>query len=119
MKLNCFFIVWIMVFTHLKARRDISITSEMREHFESNQTLGCEQITRKTSKVFPRKNKRFEESKMNKINKETQLDSTIALQENVLKMFEIKCDHNEQYSRRSYLCIHGIEFNLIENDNNF
>ena len=42
MKLNCFFIVWIMAFTHLKTRKDISSTNEMREHFESNETLGYE-----------------------------------------------------------------------------
>ena len=91
----------------------------MCEHFESNETLGYEQIARKTSTVFPRKNKRLKESKMNKINKKTELDSTIALQQNVLKMLEIKCDDNEQYSRRSYLCIYGIEFNLSENDGNY
>ena len=56
---------------------------------------------------------------MNKINKKNQLDSTIALQQNVVKMLEIKCDDNEQYSRRSYLCIYGIEFHLSENDDNY
>ena len=38
------------------------------------------------------------------------VESKIHLQENVFKKLEIMSDNNEQYSHRSCLCIHGIEF---------
>ena len=37
------------------------------------------------------------------------LESIIIIHENTIHQLLIKCDDNEQYSRRSYLRIHGVE----------
>ena len=38
------------------------------------------------------------------------LESSIVLKENVIRKLTTKCDDNEQYSRRSCLRIHGVEY---------
>ena len=39
------------------------------------------------------------------------MESKLAIKQNVIDNLEIKCDDNEQYSRRSCLRVHGLEFN--------
>ena len=46
------------------------------------------------------------EKQANRINK---LEGQIALQKNMSDQLEIKCENNEQYSRRTSIRIHGIE----------
>ena len=58
--------------------------------------------------------KRFEEKLDEQNAKIIELQSKIAIQDNALQRLEIKCDDNEQYSRRSCIRIHGVQYN--END---
>ena len=60
--------------------------------------------------------KRFEEKLDEQNAKIIELQFEIAIQNNALQKLEIKCDGNEQHSRRSCIRIHGVEFN--ENDIN-
>ena len=54
-------------------------------------------------------------NKKNKKNKKIKLlESTTSLHQNALEQLELTCDDNQQYSRRSCLRIHGIEFNSNE-----
>ena len=46
------------------------------------------------------------EKQANRIN---ELEGQIALHKNMSDQLEIKCDNNEQYSRRTSIRIHGIE----------
>ena len=55
--------------------------------------------------------KRFEEKLDEHNAKIIELQSKIAMQDNALQRFEIKCDDNEQYSRSSYIRIHGVQYN--------
>ena len=58
--------------------------------------------------------KRFEEKLGEQNAKIIQLQSKIPIQNNALQQLEIKCDNNDQYSRGSCICVHGIQYN--END---
>ena len=60
--------------------------------------------------------KRFEEKLDEQKAKIKELQSEIAIQDKALQKLEIKCDDNEQYSLRSCIRIHGVEYN--ENDIN-
>ena len=59
--------------------------------------------------------KRFEEKLDEQNAKIIELQSKIAIQDNALQRLEIKCDDNEQCSRRSCILIHAVQYN--ENDN--
>ena len=91
----------------------MSITSELRDYFESlmeplvtneklEQVLKSFQdgLMKKIEDKFKEQNTRIEE-----------LESKLAIKQNVIDNLEIKCDDNEQYSRRSCLRVHGLEFN--------
>ena len=58
--------------------------------------------------------KRFDEKLDEQNAKITELQSKISIQDNALQRLEIKCDDNEQYSRRSCIRIHSVQYN--END---
>ena len=58
--------------------------------------------------------KRFEEKLDEQNAKIIELQSKAAIQYNALQMLEIKCDGNDQNSRRSCIRIHGVQYN--END---
>ena len=58
--------------------------------------------------------KRFEEKLDEQNAKIIELQSKIAIQDNGLQRLEIKCDNNEQYSRRSCIRTNGVQYN--END---
>ena len=58
--------------------------------------------------------KRFEEKLDEQNAKIIQLQSKIPIQNNALQQLEIKYDNNDQYSRGSCICVHGIQYN--END---
>ena len=91
----------------------MSIASELRDYFESlmeplvtneklEQVLKSFQdgLMKKIEGKFKDQNTRIEE-----------LESKLAKKQNVIDNLEIKCDDNEQYSRRSCLRVHGLEFN--------
>ena len=91
--------------------KDVSITSEMREYFENlikppitNETLEQQLksfqdgLMKKIEDKFKELNDRIEE-----------LESKLAMKQNITDHLEIKCDDNEQYSRWSCLRIHGLD----------
>ena len=45
-----------------------------------------------------------------------ELESKLAIKQNIIDHLEIKCDDNEQYSRRSCLRIHGLDFSSDEDE---
>ena len=91
-----------MVFTRSQLK-NMSITSEMREYFENlmkplvtNETLEQQLkffqdgLMKKIEDKFKEQNDRIEE-----------LESKLAMKQNIIDHLEIKCDENEQYSQRS------------------
>ena len=44
------------------------------------------------------------------------MESKLAMKQNIIDHLEIKCDDNEQYSRRSCLRIHGLDFSSDEDE---
>ena len=68
--------------------------------------------------------KSFQDSLMKKIEDKfneqntriEELESKLAIKQNIIDTLEIKCDDNEQYSRRSCLRVHGIDFSSDENE---
>ena len=103
-----------MVFTRSQLK-NMSITSEMREYFENlmkplvtNETLEQlksfqDELMKKIEDKFKEQNDRIEE-----------LESKLAMKQNIIDHLEIKCDDNEQYSQRSCLRIHGLDFSRNE-----
>ena len=91
---------------------NMSITAEVREYFDN---LIKSLVTNKSLEELLYKLKeetisKFE-SKLREQNLKIQeLESKIHSQENAFKKLEIISDDNKQYSRRSCLRIHGIEF---------
>ena len=89
----------------------------MREYFENlmkplvtNETLEQlksfqDELMKKIEDKFKEQNDRIEE-----------LESKLAMKQNIIDHLEIKCDDNEQYSRRSCLRIHGLDFSSDEDE---
>ena len=90
---------------------NISITAEVREYFNNlirplvtNKSL--EELYKFKEEIISK----FEDKLREQNLKIQELESKIHSQENAFKEFERISDDNEQYSRRSCLRIHGIEF---------
>ena len=60
---------------------------------------------------------RFEEKFTAQNQKIVDLEEKIALQEKKIENLSIKCDDNEQYSRRYCLWMHGLKFDENESQN--
>ena len=60
--------------------------------------------------------KKFDEKISEQNAKIEKLESIITIHENTIDQLLIKCDDNEQYSRRSYLRIHGVEVKENEDE---
>ena len=60
--------------------------------------------------------KKFDEKISEQNAKIEKLESIITIHENTIDQLLIKCDDNEQYSRRSCLRIHGVEVNENEDE---
>ena len=60
---------------------------------------------------------RFEEKCIAQNQKIVDLEEKIALQEKKIENLSIKCDDNEQYSRRYCLWMHGLKFDENESQN--
>ena len=81
----------------------MSITSKIREYFEN---LMKQFVTNET---LEQQLKSFQDGLMKKIedkfkkqnDKIEELESKLAVKQNIIDHLEIKCDDNEQYSRRS------------------
>ena len=105
-----------MVFTSSQLK-NMSITSEMREYFENlmkplvtNETLEQlksfqDELMKKIEDKFKEQNDRIEE-----------LESKLAMKQNIIDHLEIKCNDNEQYSRIFCLRIHGLDFSTDEDE---
>ena len=104
----------MVITTRSKSKFTMSIAAEVRDYFESLiKPLVTNESLEKLLGAFQEKIvKRFEE-KLDEQNAKM-LQSKIAIQDNALQRLEIKCDDNEQYSRRSCIRIHGVQYN--END---
>ena len=98
--------------------KTLSITSEMRDYFENlmkplvtndklEQLLKSFQdgLMKKIEDKFNEQNTRIEE-----------LESKLAIKQNIFDTLEIKCDDNEQYSRRSCLRVRGLDFSCDEDE---
>ena len=98
--------------------KSMSITSEMHDYFENlmkplvtndklEQLLKSFQdgLMKKIEDKFNEQNTRIEE-----------LESKLAIKQNIIDNLEIKCDDNEQYSRRSCLRVHGLNFSSDEDE---
>ena len=90
----------------------MSITAEVHEYFDS---LIKPLVTNKSLEELLDKFKegiisKFEDKLREQNLKIQELESKIHSQENAFKKLERISDDNEQYSRRSCLRIHGIEF---------
>ena len=55
--------------------------------------------------------KRFEHKIKEQNTKIEELESKSAMKQTAIDNLEIKCDDNEQYSQRSCIRIHGLDFN--------
>ena len=104
----------MLITTCSESKFTMSIAGEVRDYFESLiKPLATNESLEKPLGAFQEKIvKRFEE-KLDEQNAKM-LQSKIAIQDNALQRLEIKCDDNEQYSRRSCIRIHGVQYN--END---
>ena len=91
----------------------MSIAAEVRDYFGSLiKALVTSKSLEKLLGAFQEKiKKRFEEKLDEQNGKIIELQSEIAIQDNALQRFETKCDDNEQYSRRSCIRIHGVQYN--------
>ena len=98
--------------------KSMSITSEMCDYFENlmkplvtndklEQLLKSFQdgLMKKIEDKFNEQNTRIEE-----------LESKLAIKQNIIDNLEIKCDDSEQYSRRSCLRVHGLDFSSDEDE---
>ena len=98
--------------------KSMSITSEMRDYFENlmkplvtndkfEQLLKSLQdgLMKKIEDKFNEQNTRIEE-----------LESKLAIKQNIVGNLEINCDDNEHYSRRSCLRVHGLDFSSDEDE---
>ena len=92
------------------------IAAEVRDYFESLiKPLVTNESLEKHLGGFQEKIVKRSEEKLDEQNaKIMELQSKVAIQDNALQSLEVKCDDNEQYSRRSCIRIHGVQCN--END---
>ena len=91
---------------------NLSIAVEVREYFSSliKPLVTNKSLERRLYKFKEEIISKFEDKLREQNLKIQELESKIHSQENTFKKLEITSDDNEQYSRRSCLRIHGIEF---------
>ena len=107
----------MVIVTHSYVRsEEMSVSQELRDYFSeliqplaTNECL--EQMFQKLKEKIVTK---FEERFIEQNRKIDELEEQVLFQENTINRVLIKCDDNEQYSRRNCLRIHGIEFKKNE-----
>ena len=99
--------------TRSKSKFAMSIAAEVCDYFESlKKPLVRIESPEKLLGAFQKKIVKIFEEKLDEQNaKIIEPRSKIAIQDNALRRLEIKCDDNEQYSRRSCIRIHGVQCN--------
>ena len=98
--------------------KSMSITSGMRDYFENlMKPLVTNDKLEQLLKSFQDGLMKKIEDKFNEKNTRTEeLESKLAIKQNIIDTLEIKCDDNEQYSRRSCLRVHGLDFSCDEDE---
>ena len=98
--------------------KSMSITSEMRDYFENLMkplvTNGkLEQLLKSFQDGLMKKiEDKFNEQKT----RIEELESNLAIKQNIIDNLAIKCVDNEQYSQRSCLRVHGLDFGSDEDE---
>ena len=89
----------------------MSVSQEIRDYFsELVKPLASNEVLEDMFKKFKGEIISKFEVKFDEQNRKIdELEGKIAIQANTIDQLIIKCDDNEQYSRSSYLRIHGIE----------
>ena len=95
-----------------------SMSSEMSDYFEIlMKPLVTNDKLEQLLKSFQDSLMKKIEDKVNEQNTRIEeLESKLAIKQNIIDTLEIKCDDNEQYSRRSCLRVHGLDFSSDENE---
>ena len=98
--------------------KSMSITSEMRDYFENlMKPLVTNDKLEQLLKSFHNGLMKKIEDKFNEQNTRIEeLESKLAIKQNIIDNLEIKCDDNEQYSRRSCFRVHGLDFSSDEDE---
>ena len=101
-----------------KEEKMTTVTQELKCYFEkiieplvTNNSL--EELFNKLKNEIMKK---FDEKILEQNAKIEKLESIITIHENTIDQLLVKCDDNEQYSRRSCLCIHGVEVKENEDE---
>lgn len=99
---------------------NMSITTEMQEYFSNliKPLATNEEILKMLENFKVEVVEKFEERLNKQEEKIAELESTLALRDNVIEKLTVACDDNEQYSRRSCLRINGIQRENGREDNN-
>ena len=110
-----------MVVTRPSAKTaNMSVSQEICEYFsELLEPLAANEILEEMFKKLKEEIiSKFEEKFHQQNRKIDELEGKIVIQTNTIDQLIIKCDDNEQYSRRSCLRIHGIECSDDERNDN-
>ena len=110
-----------MVVTRPSAKAaNMSVSQEICEYFsELLEPLAANEILEEMFKKLKEEIiSKFEEKFDQQNRKIDELEGKIVIQTNTIDQLIIKCDDNEQYSRRSCLRIHGIECSDDERNDN-
>ena len=99
--------------------KNMSITSEMHEYIENlMKPLITNEKLQELFKTFQAEIvKRFEHNLKEQNTKIEELESILVMKKTAKDNLVIKCDDNEQYSRRSYMRIHDLHFKRDEDHN--
>ena len=115
-----------------RSKKSFSVNDDAKEYFENLiKPLATNDSLQEILNQFNERFNQFEEEIISKFKTQISeqeeriivLESSLALRQNtidvLLDKIEIKCDNNEQYSRRSCLRIHGIEWKDREDDKKY
>ena len=104
--------------TTAKEEKLTTVTEELKCYFEKliEPLVTNNSLEELFNKLKDEIMKKFDEKISEQNAKIEKLESIITIHENTIDQLLIKCDDNEQYSRRSCLRIHGVEVNENEDE---
>ena len=104
--------------TKAKEEKTTTATEELKCYFEKliEPLVTNNSLEELFNKLKDEIMKKFDEKISEQNAKIEKLESIITIHENTIDQLLIKCDDNEQYSRRSYLRIHGVEVKENEDE---
>ena len=109
-----------MVSTHSSTKdKKMVFSKEISDYFTKlvEPLVTMERLEEMFGKLKDETIQRFKEKFTAKNEKIVDLEEKIALQEKKIENLSIKCDDNEQYSRRYCLQMHGLKFDKNESQN--